>query len=100
MLGPQPGAKYFAWKPNAADYGQFMQAIATRYGGKFTPAGQTSALPRVHFWTLWNEPNFGEVLGPQATDTSRISYAPMLYRNLVRAGYSALARTGHGTTRS
>ena len=95
VLAHNPGASYFSWKPNAADYGQFMQAIATRYDGHFTPSGQSSALPRVHFWTLWNEPNFGEFLGPQATDTSRISYAPMLYRNLVRAGYGALARTGH-----
>lgn len=90
-----PGAQYFSWKPSAADYGQFMRAIATRYDGHFTPAGQSSALPRVRFWTLWNEPNFGEFLGPQATDTSRISYAPMLYRNLVRAGYHALTTTGH-----
>ncbi len=85
----------FAWKPSAKDYGQFMQAVAKRYDGHFTPAGQSSPLPRVHFWTIWNEPNFGEDLGPQATDTSRISYAPMMYRNLVRTGYSALAHTGH-----
>jgi hypothetical protein len=95
VIGKNPSAKYFAWKPNAADYGQFMQAVATRYDGKFTPAGQGAPLPRIHFWTIWNEPNFGEDLGPQATDTSRISYAPMLYRNLVRAGYSALTKTGH-----
>src|SRR5579875_3753893 len=57
-------ARYFAWKPSAADYGQFVQAVGTRYDGSFTPAGQSSALPRVHFWTLWNEPNFGEDLGP------------------------------------
>jgi hypothetical protein len=95
VVARNPGAQYFSWKPNAADYGQFMQAIATRYDGHFTPAGSSTPLPSVHFWTLWNEPNFGEFLGPQATDTSRISYAPMLYRNLVRAGYSALAKTGH-----
>lgn len=95
LIGRNPAAKYFAWKPSAKDYGQFMQAVARRYSGRFTPAGESARLPRVHFWTLWNEPNFGEDLGPQATDTSRISYAPMLYRQLVRYGYSALARTGH-----
>jgi hypothetical protein len=94
VVGHNPSAKFFAWKPNAKDYGEFLQAMATRYDGKFAPSGGTT-LPRVHFWTLWNEPNFGEDLGPQATDTSRISYAPMLYRNLVRAGYNALAKTGH-----
>ena len=40
----------FAWKPNAADYGQFMAAVATRYDGSFTPTGQSTALPRVSFW--------------------------------------------------
>ena len=90
-------AKYFAWKPNAGDYGQFMKAVATRYSGHYKPRGASSALPRVHFWTIWNEPNFGEDLGPQATDTSRISYAPMLYRNLVRSGYAALKGSGHGS---
>ena len=87
--------KFFAWKPNAAAYGQFMRAVGKRYDGSFTPKGQSTPLPRVNFWAIWNEPNFGEDLGPQATDTSRISYAPQLYRNLVRAGWSALAKTGH-----
>jgi hypothetical protein len=41
------------------------------------------------------QPNFGEYLGPQATEKSRISYAPMLYRDLVRTGYRALMKTGH-----
>jgi hypothetical protein len=88
-------AQSFAWKPNAKAYGQFMQAVGKRYSGSFAPKGSKTKLPRVHFWTIWNEPNFGEDLGPQATDTSRVSYAPMLYRNLVRSGWSALARTGH-----
>ena len=96
IVGQNPGAVYFAWKPNAAAYGQFMQAVGKRYDGSFTPSGQHAKLPKVNFWALWNEPNFGEDLGPQATDTSRISYAPMLYRNLVSAGYNALHKTGHG----
>jgi hypothetical protein len=89
-------AYYFAWKPNAADYGQFMRAVATRYGGHYTPKGQSGSLPRVHFWTLWNEPNFGEDLGPQAIDGSSVSFAPTLYRSLLRTGWSALQQTGHG----
>ncbi len=95
IISHNPGALYFAWKPNAADYGAFVQAVARRYDGKYTPKGEGSALPRVHFWTLWNEPNFGEDLGPQAADTSRYLYAPGSYRNLVRDGYRALRVTGH-----
>ena len=96
VIAHNPQAKYFAWKPNATDFGQFVKAVGTRYDGRFTPAGQGSPLPRVHFWTIWNEPNFGEDLAPQATDTSRISYAPHLYRSLVHSGYGALKATGHG----
>ncbi|MGH2873984.1 MAG: hypothetical protein ACRDL5_16175, partial [Solirubrobacteraceae bacterium] len=81
-----------AWKPNARLYGQFVQAVATRYSGSYTPPGASSPLPAVHFWSLFNEPNFGQDLGPQAIDGSRIATAPNMYRQLVNAGWSALRR--------
>ncbi len=87
---------YFAYKPNAQAYGQFMQAVATRYDGGFTPTGQTSPLPAVRYWAIFNEPNFGEDLGPQAINGSRVSVGPMLYRGILNAGWSALQTTGHG----
>ncbi len=87
---------YFAWKPNAADYGQFMQAVGTRYNGHFTPTGQGSPLPAVHFWAIFNEANFGEDLGPQAIKGSTVSVGPMMYRSLVQTGFKALQATGHG----
>jgi hypothetical protein len=90
------GNLFFAWKPSASAYGQFFKAVATRYDGQYTPKGQSSSLPRIHFWAIWNEPNFGEDLGPQAIDGSTISYAPQLYRGLVSAGWNALQQTGHG----
>jgi hypothetical protein len=83
---------YFAWKPNAAEYGQFMQAVGERYDGSFTPQGQNSPLPAVHIWAIFNEPNFGEDLAPQAIKGSSVSVAPMLYRSLANAGWSALQR--------
>ena len=86
---------HWAWKPNAADYGQFMQAMGKRYSGTFTPKGQSSRLPRVSMWSLWNEPNFGEDLGPQAINDSKVLTAPMYYRNLANQGYNALKKTGH-----
>ncbi|MGI8715037.1 MAG: hypothetical protein ACR2NR_18015 [Solirubrobacteraceae bacterium] len=88
------GAKHedvnFAWKPNAAYYGQFMQALATRYDGSFKPKGQTTVLPAVHFWVIYNEPNFGQDLGPQAINQSKTLVGPMMYRGLVDAGFKAL----------
>jgi hypothetical protein len=90
------GSLYFAWKPSASDYGQFVRAVGSRYDGHFTPPGDSSPLPAVHFWTIFNEPNFGEDLGPQAIDGSRVSVAPMMYRRLVSAAWNALQATGHG----
>jgi hypothetical protein len=88
--------RFFGYKPNAAEYGRFMTAIATRYSGAYTPPGQSSPLPAVHFWAIYNEPNFGEDLGPQALHGSKIPYAPMLYRKILNAGWKALQTTGHG----
>jgi hypothetical protein len=56
----------------------------------------SSPLPAVRFWELWNEPNFGQDLAPQATRGSSVSTAPHMYRALVDAGWSALERAGHG----
>ena len=93
---------HFGWKVNATDYGQFMQAIAKRYDGKFKPPGVKDALPRVRFWSIWNEPNFGQDLGPQAVGAKSkfdgYSVAPMYYRNLVRSGWSALQKYVKGST--
>jgi hypothetical protein len=87
----------FAWKPNARLYGAFVHAVGVRYDGRFVPAGASAPLPAVRFWDLWNEPNFGQDLGPQAIDGSTVSVAPMMYRALVDAGWSALHQTGHGS---
>jgi hypothetical protein len=87
---------HFAWKPNAKLYGQFVHAVGERYDGTFTPKGTSGALPAVHFWALWNEPNFGEDLGPQAINGSTVSVAPMYYRGLVDSGWTSLQQTGHG----
>ena len=58
------------------------------------PQGSTTPLPRVTFWSIWNEPNYGQDLAPQAING--IEVAPRLYRGLVDAGWSALRATGHG----
>lgn len=85
-----------AWKPSAPEYGAFVQAIATRYSGAFTPPGSASALPRVGFWSIWNEPNYGPDLAPQAINLSKVEVSPQHYRSLIDAAWTALAHTGHG----
>jgi hypothetical protein len=86
---------FLAWRPNAGLYGDFVKAVGSRYSGHFKPPGAASALPAVHFWALFNEPNFGEDLGPQASNDSTQATGPMMYRGLVNAGYHALVATGH-----
>jgi hypothetical protein len=83
------------WLPDAREFGLFMRALGTRYSGTYIPPGQTKPLPHVGFWAIWNEPNFGEDLAPQAIEGSRVSVAPMMFRNLVNQGWSALQATGH-----
>lgn len=88
---------HFGWKVNAADYGKFVTAVAKRYSGHFTPKGDSSALPKVSLYSLWNEPNMGQQLGPQSIDATKhstgYSVAPMYYRNLLRSGYASLKRS-------
>jgi hypothetical protein len=84
------------WKPSAADYGAFVRAIGTRYSGRYKPSGSASTLPRVRSWEIWNEPNFGKDLGPQAIKGSSILFSPSLYRSLLDTAWSALQGTGHG----
>ncbi len=83
------------WKPNAADYGAFVKAVGTRYSGTYRPPGAAAPLPRIDFWSIWNEPNYGVDLAPQTIDDSTVEVAPQLYRDLLDAAWSALSATGH-----
>lgn len=91
-----PRSPWFSWKPSAAAFGAFVRAVATRYSGHYKPPGSTTALPRVDFWAIWNEPNYGPDLAPQAIHHSTVEVSPLLYRQLVGAAWSALHETGHG----
>jgi len=95
--GPKapPGGPHLQWKPNAAEFGQFMRAVGKRYSGSYKPAGSSTPLPRVKFWGIWNEPNYGVDLAPQAIDHSTVEVSPRLYRGLLDAAWSALQATGH-----
>jgi hypothetical protein len=84
------------WEPSQADYGEFVQAVATRYDGQYTPAGQAAPLPRVSFWSIWNEPDYGPSLAPQGVpgDLS-VENSPRMYRGLLDVAWAALQATGH-----
>jgi hypothetical protein len=49
----------------------------------------------VSVWGLWNEPNFGEDLAPQAIDNDAIEVSVPRYRRLLAHAWRALSATGH-----
>ncbi len=88
--------------PNAGEFGGFVRALGTRYSGTYVPPGTTAGpLPRVGYWTIWNEPNQPGWLTPQWLSDPRgggklVETAPRIYRDLADAMWSALGATGHG----
>ena len=90
------------WEPSAAAFGEFVQAVATRYSGNYDPRQQSLApgepgdLPRVSFWSIWNEPDYGPSLAPQGVPGDLTAEnSPRMYRRLLDAAWAALQATGH-----
>jgi hypothetical protein len=71
------GARGGNYKPSASEYARFARAVAKRYSGTY------SGLPKVTYFTIWNEPNHIQFAKPP-------SQAPRIYRALVDAGVPAL----------
>jgi hypothetical protein len=93
---PRATGGRYVWEPNDSDFAAFVKAIGTRYSGHYTPAGASGPLPRVSFWSIWNEPNYGYDLAPQSSGANAQRSAA-LYRGLLGAGYAALRASGHGS---
>jgi hypothetical protein len=95
--GPgMPRGRHQNWEPSPRLYGQFVRAVATRYSGSYIPKGSSTPLPRVSFWSIWNEPDYGPSLAPQGLPGNlTIEYSPLQYRRLLDAAWSALMATGH-----
>jgi hypothetical protein len=98
----EPARKNGTWKPDPGKFGQFSTAVAKHVGA------------RVDRYIVWNEPNQSYWLQPQWACRvikgrplpSCTSVAPHVYRDLARAGYSAIhaadpgARVAVGATSS
>ncbi len=86
------------YEPSAAAFGQFVRAVGTRYSGTYRPPGARAALPRVGYWSIWNEPNQPGWLAPQTVtvDGRPSIVSARLDRELIDAGFAALRSTGHG----
>jgi hypothetical protein len=87
------------WKPSAREFGRFVQALGTRYSGRYHDENSGgSRLPRVSWWSTINEPNQQGWLSPQSipSKSGPLPYSPVLYRELLIFAASALLRSGHG----
>ncbi len=107
--------------PNVAEYRAFVTAVGRRYSGSW-PDEQPEApprpgglplplpgsspppsepapdiLPRVDFWSAWNEPDQPGWLRPQTQ--GRLPASPRIYRALQDAAYAGLRASGHGSDR-
>jgi len=83
------------YSPDPVEFGRFVAAAGRRYSGTF------NGLPRVNYWSIYNEPNQAGWLTPQWKPDPRnggrlVEAAPDIYRALVRTSHQALGATGHG----
>jgi hypothetical protein len=67
--------------PGPTHFRRFMTAVGRRFGS------------RVSYWSIWNEPNHPQFLGPQYRRGK--PYSPRLYRRLFWAAHKALNSTGN-----
>lgn len=113
--------------PSPTEFRKFLTAVGRRYSGSYTPTRVSSApspkppglipgsggltggggaaaappdgpLPRVSYWSIWNEPNQSFFLSPQWDRRSgaTVETSPRVYRGLVDAAWAGLADSGHG----
>ncbi|MEA2171373.1 MAG: hypothetical protein QOF76_4673, partial [Solirubrobacteraceae bacterium] len=88
------------FEPDPKAFSAFVRAVGTRYSGDFTPEGGDGPLPRVDYWSIWNEPNHSSWLTPTwQQDSAGVWFerSAALYRSLMDAGYGALKDSGHGS---
>ena len=88
VTGPVPrwatnGAKDNVTRPSPNEFQKFMQAVGRHYGD------------RVDAFSIWNEPNQPQFLGPQF-DARHRPASPSVYRGLVFAAQRGLQRVGMG----
>ena len=79
------------WKPDAADFFDFVYAVGSRYSGSY------EGLPAVSSWSIWNEPNQPGWLAPQwlKVGDKTVAESPRYYRDLVTAADAGLTESGH-----
>ena len=84
-------------RPSAARFGQFVEALARRYSGRYRDETGEGVLPAVRRWSFWNEPNLNAWLAPQAERARgrTVLRGAALYRALVHSATAGLRAGGH-----
>ena len=84
-------------RPSASKFGQFVEALARRYSGRYVDESGEGKLPAVRRWSFWNEPNLNAWLAPQTAKSGRrtVLKGVSLYRGLVTSGAAGLRAGGH-----
>lgn len=84
------------YQPSALEFGRFVEALGRRYSGTYRGA-DGGLVPRVSYWSIWNEPNGIHFLAPvwQRSRGQWVERSAVMYRGLLDAAWSALSRTGH-----
>jgi hypothetical protein len=79
------------YAPNVHEWERFVRAVGKRYSGHY------KGLPRVDYWSIWNEANQPGWLAPQRQEAGGrlVLYSPRLYRAYAEAAFRALAATRH-----
>ena len=101
-MEPSPRADIAdVYKPNASEFARFVAAVGRRYDGTYPdrsrPVYGLPPLPRVNYWSIWNEPNLSGWLTPtwERKGGAWREAVPRIYRTLADAGYRGLVATGH-----
>jgi hypothetical protein len=96
------GRKSFRVAPTSgASLKSFAIAAAKRYSGTFKPTTDGPALPAVHLWLAWNEPNNPVFLTPQYRKVHGrwIAQSAYSYVRICNAIYAGVHSVQHGAAK-
>lgn len=93
--GAPKGSRVNPNAPDPKEFGAFMEAVATRYNGRFG-AGSKGQGILIRHWELWNEGNLVSYLSPQF-DRKGKPVSPTTYAAMVREAYPRIKAANPAT---
>jgi hypothetical protein len=86
------------YEPDPKEFASFVAAVGRRYDGTYPGSDYEDEIPRVSYWSIWNEPNHSGWLTPTWQKGSSGPFYPRsaaLYRSLAQGAYIGLGVSGH-----